>query len=117
MTFVNALEIKEANEDHTKWALTSELCYRGNTDTFSAPVAFVTNFASVPRVFWSILSPWGRHMKAAVMHDYFYQTQCVPRLDADKLFLRMMKELGVSWWRRHTMYRTVRLFGGKHYKA
>ena len=117
MTFINPLEIRETNPDHTYWDLAKPLAYRGNTEEFVAPEGFSTNFASVPRLFWSILSPWGRHMKAAVMHDYFYQSCCVSRLDADKLFLRMMKELGVSWWRRHTMYRTVRLFGAKHYKG
>lgn len=117
MTFTSQLEIKEADQDHMFWSLTKPLTYQGNTESFAAPVGFITNFASVPRLFWSILAPWGRHMKAAVMHDYFYRTGCVSRLDADRLFYRMMKQLGVSWWRRHTMYRTVRLFGAKHYKA
>ncbi len=117
MVFVDHLQIQEANDDYMLWSLIGELQYEGNTENFIAPVGFVTNFASVPRLFWSVLAPWGRHMKAAVMHDYLYRTGCVPRKDADKLFYRMMKELGVSWWRRSTMYRTVRLFGAKHYKG
>ena len=117
MAFESYLQIKESDDENMFWALTEPLIYRGNKETFTAPVGFITNFASVPRVFWSILAPWGRHMKAAVIHDLLYRTQAVSRLDADKLFLRTMKELGVSWWRRYTMYRAVRLFGGKHYRA
>ena len=115
MSFITHLEIAEVIGNHKDWSLTQPLTYEGSDETFTAPAGFVTNFASVPRIFWSILSPWGRHMKAAVMHDYFYQTTIVSRLDADKLFNRMMRSLGVSWWRRQTMYRMTRLFGAKHY--
>jgi hypothetical protein len=116
MSFATRLEIREVNEDNTLWELTTPLVYKGNTQVLVAPIGLKTNFASVPKMFWSVLAPWGRHMKAAVMHDYFYQTGCISRLDADGLFYRMMRQLGVSWWRRQTMYRMVRLFGSKYYK-
>jgi hypothetical protein len=117
MTFLSRLKIQELDEEHRNWQLLGHLKYVGNQQTFKAPKGFITNFTSVPRIFWSIVSPWGRQMKAAIMHDYFYHTGVVSRLDADKLFCRMMKELGVSWWKRQIMYRAVRLFGAKHYKV
>lgn len=117
MNFLNRLQIQELDEEHRDWQLLSPLKYKGNDETFEAPADFITNFASVPQVFWSVVSPWGRQMKAAIMHDYFYKTGCVSRLDADRLFYRMMKELGVSWWKRQVMYRAVRLFGSKHYQG
>lgn len=117
MVFEGHLEISEVEgTDFKKWRLMAPLIYVGNKESWTVPAGTTTDFVTIPRLFWSILAPWGRHMKAAVIHDYLYQTGCVTRLDADRLFYRMMRELGVSWWRRKTMYRTVRLFGAKHYQ-
>ena len=117
MAFVNKLRIQEVDEEHLNWRLLDHLDYQGNRDTFSVPAGFVTNFASVPQLFWSLISPWGRQMKPAIMHDYFYRTGVVSRLDADRLFYRMMRELDVSWWKRQAIYRAVRLFGARHYQG
>ena len=46
------------------------------------PTGFVTDLASIPRVFWSVLRPDGEYAYAAVIHDYLYwvsndnQTRC-----------------------------------------
>lgn len=115
MSFLTRLRIEEVDEEHRNWKLLDNLDYAGNQQVFSIPRGFVTNFASVPQIFWSMIAPWGRHMKPAVMHDYFYRTAIVSRLDADRLFYRMMKQLGVSWWKRQVIYRAVRLFGATYY--
>jgi hypothetical protein len=44
----------------------------GSDDIVSAPPGFLTDFASVPKIFWKILPPNGRYGKAAVIHDYCY---------------------------------------------
>src|SRR5262245_55189884 len=47
-------------------------------ETFQAvtvPVGFVTDFASIPRIFWSALPPDGRYTYPAIVHDYLYWTQ------------------------------------------
>jgi len=75
------------------------------------PAGFETDFASVPRIFWRIIPPWGKYSKAAVIHDYLYSTQEVTRLRADKIFLSLMVELKVKKWKRRVMYRAVRMFG------
>ena len=51
------------------------------------PAGFETDFASVPRLFWRVVPPWGRYSPAAVVHDYLYHTGKVSRLAADRLFL------------------------------
>lgn len=76
-----------------------------------APKGFETDFASVPRVFWRIVPPWGRYSPAAVIHDYLYFTGQVPRAEADAVFLTLMERLGVPAWKRSIMYRAVRIFG------
>lgn len=76
---------------------------------------FVTNFATVPRIFRNIVQPWGKHGKAAVIHDFCYFKRIYTRKRCDKLFLEAMEFSGVGYFKRHFMYRMVRLFGGSHY--
>ena len=50
------------------------------------PVGFVTDFASIPRLFWSLLRPDGLYAYAAIIHDYLYWEQFLPEYPAH-LFL------------------------------
>lgn len=74
------------------------------------PHGFETDFASVPRAFWRIASPWDA-MEPSVIHDYLCRNQIGTRADADRMFLRAMEDYGVKRWRRRLMYRAVRMFG------
>lgn len=69
-----------------------------------------TDFASVPRGFRWLISRVGKYGKAAVLHDWLCGHYKVSRKEADQLFLEAMKLLGVSWWKRRTMYSSVRLY-------
>ncbi|MGL5715709.1 MAG: DUF1353 domain-containing protein [Paraclostridium sp.] len=87
------------------------------------PVGFLTDLASVPKAFWSIVPPDGPYREAAVIHDFLYSGLKVPypfdkldRVGADKLFLYCMKKLDVPVHLRTTMYTMVRLFGAKYYR-
>lgn len=113
--FQSELIIREAPD--CQWVLAQPLEYKGNRDTFIVPVGFATDFASVPRAFWSLFPPYGRHTKAAVLHDFLYVAQITSRKDADGIFLRVMKELGTSWVRRRIMHRAVRLAGWGPWKS
>ena len=75
------------------------------------PAGFETDFASVPRLFWRVVPPWGRYSPAAVVHDCLYHTGKVSRLAADRVFLELMAALGVPLWKRQVMYWAVRLGG------
>ena len=75
------------------------------------PAGFETDFASVPRLFWRVVPPWGRYSPAAVVHDYLYHTGKVSRIAADRVFLELMAALGVPLWKRQVMYWAVRLGG------
>jgi hypothetical protein len=65
---------------HT-WALCEPVVYRLVDDQTSEHVAvppgFATDFASVPRPFWFWIAPWGRHGRAAILHDFLYQLGAV----------------------------------------
>ena len=81
------------------------------------PKGFTTDFASVPRFFWRLVPPWGRYSPAAVVHDYLYRTGKASRKEADRVFLRLMKQLDVPCWKRWVMYWGVRLFGFRAYQG
>jgi hypothetical protein len=75
------------------------------------PAGFHTDFASTPRFLWWLFPPWGTYGKAAVIHDFLYQTKPWSRGRCDEIFLDGMTVLGVSWTTRTTMYGAVRAFG------
>lgn len=75
------------------------------------PEGFVTDFASVPRLFWRLIPPWGEYSPAAIVHDFLYRNGIGSRARADWVFLSVMKAIGISGWQRWLMWAAVRLFG------
>ena len=75
------------------------------------PKGFVTDFASIPRLFWSALRPDGEYAYAAVVHDYLYWSQARPRDEADHIFKMAMEDFKISTLTVETMYRAVRVGG------
>ncbi|EKZ9425997.1 DUF1353 domain-containing protein [Salmonella enterica] len=86
------------------------------SDVIEVPAGFVTDLATVPRIFWIFLPPDGKYAKAAIIHDYLYDNALRTKKEADKIFLDGMTVLGVPKWKRMVMYRAVRLFGKGMYK-
>lgn len=115
MPFLNKLHTVESDEH--AWTLTEPLVYRGSHETFTVPSRFKTDLATVPRILWAIVPPWGKYSRAAVLHDWFYVRDIeISRRDADGIFRRAMKESGVGWLRRHTMWAAVRVFGWMYWR-
>lgn len=119
--FTSDLVVK--SYDETKWELTEEFYFYFSEDDKSTgvtvPKGFITDFASVPRILWSILPPTGRYTKAAVLHDFLYSNAShleLTRKQCDKMFLQGMGVLGVKRWVRNIIYRAVRIFGGRYFK-
>ena len=81
-------------------------------DIIHVPVGFITDFASTPFFSWSLgFAKNGRYTKAAVIHDYLYQTKLRTRLESDAVFYEAMMVLQVSKWKAGLMYWAVRCFG------
>ena len=88
--------------------------------TITVPSGFVTDGASVPRVFWSLLPQWGKYSRAAVIHDFLLD-QISPTVSdtsyryqrklADKIFLEAMKVSKVNIATRNILYYSARIFG------
>ena len=80
-------------------------------DSIHVPIGFVTDFASTPFFIWKT----GLYSKAAVVHDFLYQSKLRTRMEADAIFYEAMLVLGVSKWKAGLFYWAVRLFGWMGY--
>jgi Protein of unknown function (DUF1353) len=83
----------------------------------SVPRGFVTDFASIPSVFWSILRPDGNYAFAATIHDYLYWVQDRSRSDADLIFRHIMDDLLIKDWQSTALFRAVDLFGERAWRS
>ena len=88
------------------------------------PEGLLTDLASVPAIARGYVGRVGRHLEAAVVHDYLYGAwqnikggeplEC-HRAFADRLFLAGMRAAGVSRFKSWSIYKAVSLFGRKAY--
>ena len=104
--------------DGVYWYLREPLVWQAfDGNVVRVPAGFVTDFASVPKVVWSLLPKWERYGPAAVVHDYLYWSQSVPREQADRYFLEAMGDSDVPALKKRTIYGAVRLFGRLSWRA
>ena len=87
--------------------------------TITVPAGFATDGASIPRIFWNIFEPFGAYFHAALIHDFCYSNldKAFTRREADDLLNEGMRALGVNWFTRQAVYRSVRLFGWRFFKG
>lgn len=80
------------------------------------PAGYLTDGASVPRIFWNLLPPWGKYGAAAIVHDYLCEFLTIivdgepiriTRKQADFILLEAMEVLGVPWLTRNLMHGAV----------
>lgn len=105
--------------DGNEWVLVEPLRYsiRDSGLVITVPKGFVTDFASIPRMFWAVLIPTGRYGRAAIVHDYLYWEQSCTREQADRILLLGMTESGVDRVKRDTIFAAVRLAGNATWLA
>lgn len=106
---VQHLEIID-NEDGT-FTLAKNLEFM----SYSIPKGFQTDFASVPKSLHWFVEPYGKHSKAAVLHDYLYTTlggkYNLTRKECDQTFYHALVKCGVLRWKAYVMYKAVRIAG------
>ena len=111
-SFTSPLDVRHL--DGRRWEVLQPFTYYLDEEegVIMVPKGFVTDFASIPRLFWSIIGhPTGRYGKAAVIHDYTYYTAMYVKWKCDLIFLQAMKVLKVWAFKRWLMYQAVRRFG------
>lgn len=100
------------------WAVANTVIVESDKWMFSIPKNFETDLASVPRVLWTVLPPYGDHTIAAIAHDRIYRCPSImiPRNEADLMFKDLMIQYGVSSIKAELMYRGVQAFGWTSYR-
>lgn len=80
------------------------------------PSGYLTDGASVPRMFWNIIPPWGAYGQAAVVHDIVCEYLSITRDGAPKIVTRAqcdgildqaMAALDVPWLTRKAITASV----------
>jgi hypothetical protein len=84
----------------------------GKDQIWEVPAGAETDGASVPRVFWSIYSPFaGKYRDAAVIHDHYCQTESRSWQDTHNVFFEAMITSGVGERDAKVMWAAVYNFG------
>jgi hypothetical protein len=80
---------------------------------WSAPKGFISDGASIPRAFWSIVGgPWdGPYRNAAIVHDHYCVTKSEPSLAVHRMFYAACRAEGVSEVKAKVLYTAVRIGG------
>lgn len=124
--FTTPLRVEVVNNGKAFKLLEGFEYYRENNknDIIKVPVGFETDFASVPRIFWSIFPPQGAgkkqdYCKPSVLHDFLYDTTCaipMSRKEADDIFFEAMSALKVNKACKYILYYSVRWFGKSRFR-
>ncbi|MVM39456.1 DUF1353 domain-containing protein [Spirosoma sp. HMF3257] len=110
----------EENEKPDRWAIVEPLTFETPAGTVEVPAGFITDFASVPVFLWGFFPPIGRHNRACVLHDYWYDNrlfedslgqEAARRLADDELLARMNEARPHRKIRNYCMYLACRWFG------
>jgi hypothetical protein len=83
----------------------------------TVPKGFVTDFASIPRVFWSLLPRDGAYTYPAIIHDFLYWDQSTEREEADNIFRYAMQDFEVGRVAIATIFRAVRVGGQSAWRS
>lgn len=89
-----------------------------------APAGMFTDFASVPRLVWSYLSPEDPCiLYGSLIHDFLYKTggrlplRTLTRAESDEVLREAMLACGARITQAAVVYRCLRMFGGAHWKG
>jgi hypothetical protein len=83
------------------------------------PAGYLTDGASVPRLFWSLLPPWGVYGQAAVVHDILCEylsitvngmPRSISRKGCDDILFQAMAVLDVPTYKRRIIEVGVNTF-------
>lgn len=99
------------------WELAGPLRFKSNRyGLICVPKGFVTDLASVPRLLWAYLPPFGNYTRSAVIHDALYtfqqiNGQPITRKIADRILNEAMGDDDTGNWERNIIFIGVRLGG------
>jgi len=108
----------ETIEDGRRRKLIKDYTYENDKYIITIKKGFITDGASIPKTFWSVLSSpfYGPIVFGAMIHDGLYTKMAIPRKECDKLLKEMILEKGYNRVKANLVYGAVRLFGYNHWK-
>ena len=114
---ITKLKLKPIND--SKCILEDDYIYSINGFLITVPKGFITDGASIPKSLQWLYNPFGRYIKAAIVHDFLYSSYNntgINRTLADKIFRHIMQETGVDNRTVRRFYTAVRCFGETSWK-
>jgi hypothetical protein len=117
--FLSRLVMQDSDfRDDGEWTLVAPLVYQSDVagQTFTIPVGFQTDLASVPRVPIAYWLTGGTANMPAVVHDWLYTFKPIPRWMCDAVLKEASAVVGVEPWRYWLMWAGVRIGGWAHWK-
>lgn len=120
---------KKIGEQDSKaiWELHEPLEWTNGVWKVIVPALFQCDYASVPRIPIAFMLVGDTAHEAGTVHDYLYRegaqlidgrvTREPTRQEADDIFLKIMGEMGINWFKRQAMYRAVRLGASRHWRV
>lgn len=120
---INAPQLTTCPALEGNWVVTEDFHYEGHGVSLTIPRGFVTDLASIPRFLWRVIAPFELSLTAPILHDILfrsegqYQGNSLSFKETNLLFLAVMKDEGVGWWRRNTAYQGVKWFGKSSWGA
>ena len=100
---------------NNKWEVVDNLTIKMLGHEIFIPKGFRTDLASIPRILWWVVPPFGEYNEAAVVHDFLYRKlhgkSNITRKEADLIFFSLMEKANVNKIISYTFYVAVRAFG------
>ncbi|UHG93324.1 DUF1353 domain-containing protein [Spirosoma oryzicola] len=103
-----------------RWELVNSVTYLTRLGEVTVPSGYTTDFASVPMLLWGFIPPIGRHNRACLLHDWWYDNRLFQeqlgrkkaRWVADQeLYAHLRTVEPRKFIRNYCMYLACRLFG------
>ncbi|CAB4182517.1 Campylobacter phage CGC-2007, Cje0229 [uncultured Caudovirales phage] len=109
--FTTPLDLR-ANTAPNEWVLLRSLVWHGDR-RIEVPAGFITDLASIPRVFRNVLNVNGASRRAAVLHDWLYCSQPFTRREADRMLKAALLAEGEHPIVAQVYYLGVRIGGSR----
>ena len=117
--FISTLDLQEYMLNGlsvpNEWVVDQPLIALRNGDKLIVPRGYITDLASIPRVFRNVFNVNGLLRAPAVLHDWLYSSQRFTRAMSDAIFLEAMEARGVDRAERYAVYSAVRAFGWSYW--
>jgi hypothetical protein len=98
-----------------EWVVDQPLIALHGDDKLIVPRGYITDLASIPRVFRNVFNVNGPLRAPAVLHDWLYSSQRFTRAQSDAIFLLAMEARGIEKAERYAVYAAVRTFGWRYW--